>query len=182
MSTSVILLCEDSQTDMFLRRFFRCRFGRQFRRRIHSVPFSGGIRSGEQHVRERFPDQLRLIRGRRGAVLIAVIDADMESTEARRTQLQQQCAVQGIEAPQASDPFLLLVPRRNIETWFRYLGGHEFDETTRYPHLRREADCEPLADRLYDMCHEQQKLAKPAPASLVEACRAYPRLTRLLQR
>ena len=133
-------------------------------------------------MREKFPDQLQLIRGRRGAVLVTVTDADKESAEARRTQLQQQCAVRGIEALRASDPVLVLVPRRNIETWFRYLGGHEFDETTRYPHLRREADCEPLADRLHDMCHRQQMLAEPAPASLVEACREYPRLTRMLQR
>ena len=75
-----------------------------------------------------------------------------------------------------------MVPRRSIETWFHYLSGHEFDETTRYRHLPREADCEPLADRLYDMCHKQQKLAEPAPASLVEACHEYPRLNRLLQR
>jgi hypothetical protein len=133
-------------------------------------------------VREQFPDQLQLVRDRRGVVLIAVTDADTESTEARRSQLQKQCAVRGIKALRDSDPVLVVVPRRSIETWFRYLSGHEFDETTRYRHLRREADCEPLADRLYDMCHKQQKLAEPAPASLAEACRAYPRLTGLVQR
>ena len=182
MSTSVVLLCEDLQTDMFLRRFLRRRFGRGFRHRIHSVPFAAGSGSGEQRVREQFPDQLELIRGRRGVVLIAVTDADKESTAARRMQLQQQCAVRGIVALRASDPVLVVVPRRSIETWFQYLSGHEFDETTRYRHLRREADCQPLADRLYDMCHKDQKLAEPAPASLVEACREYPRLTGLLQR
>ena len=186
----MVLLCEDLQTDMFLRRFlrrrfgrrFRRRFGRRFRRQIDSVPFAAGSGSGEQRVREQFPDQLELIRGRRGAALIVVIDADTESAEVRRTQLQRQCAVRGIEALRASDPVLVVVPRRSIETWFHYLSGHEFDETTRYRHIRREADCEPLADRLYDMCHKQQKLAEPAPASLVEACREYPRLTGLLQR
>ena len=134
-------------------------------------------------MREQFPDQLQQVRDRRGAVLIAVIDADTESMEARRRQLQRQCGERGIGALRDSDPALVFVPRRSIETWFRYLSGHEFDEKkTRYRHLRREADCVPLADRLYDMCHEQQKLAEPAPASLVEACRAYPRLTGLLQR
>lgn len=182
MSASVVLLCEDLQTDMFLRRFLRRRFGRGFRRRIHSVPFAAGSGSGEQRVREQFPDQLQLVRDRRGVVLIAVTDADTESAEARRTQLQQQCAGRGITAVRDSDPVLVVVPRRSIETWFHYLSGHEFDETTRYRHLRREADCEPLADRLYDMCHKQQKLAEPAPASLVEACQEYPRLTGLLQR
>lgn len=182
MSASVVLLCEDLQTDMFLRRFLHRRFGRQFRRRIHTLPFAAGRGSGEQRVREQFPDQLQLVRDRRGIVLIAVIDADTESTEARQRQLQRQCADRGIAALRDSDPALVVVPRRSIETWFQYLSGHEFDEATRYPHLRREADCEPLADRLHDMCHKHQKLAEPAPASLVEACQKYPRLTRLLQR
>ena len=182
MSASVVLLCEDLQTDMFLRRFLRRRFGRQFRRRIHSVPFAAGSGSGEQRVREQFPDQLQQVRDRHGTVLIAVIDADTESTEARRRQLQRQCADRGIEALRDSDPVLVVVPRRNIETWFHYLNDHEFDETTRYRRLPREADCEPLADRLYDMCHKQQKLVEPAPASLVEACKEYPRLKRMLQR
>ena len=70
---------------MFLRRFLRRRFGRQFRRQVASVPFAAGRGSGEQRVREQFPDQLELIRGRRGAALIVVIDADTESAEVRRT-------------------------------------------------------------------------------------------------
>ena len=178
----MVLLCEDLQTDMFLRRFLRRRFGRRFRHEIASAPFAAGRGSGEQRVREQFPDQLELIRGRRGTALIVVIDADTESAEARRTQLQRQCAARGIAALRDSDPVLVVVPRRSIETWFQYLSGHEFDETTRYRHLRREADCQPLADRLFDMCHKQQKLAEPAPASLVEACQEYPSLTGLLQR
>lgn len=182
MSASVVLLCEDSQTDMFVRRFLRRRLGRRFGRRIHSLPFAAGRGSGEHRVREQFPDQLLQVRDRRGVVLIVVTDADTGSTEARRKQLQRECADRGIEALRDSDPALVMVPRRSIETWFQYLSGQEFDETTRYRHLRREADCKPLADRLYDMCHEQQKLAKPAPASLVEACEEYPRLKRLLQR
>lgn len=181
MSARVVLLCEDAQTDMFLRRFFRRRFGRRFRRHIASVPFAAGRGSGEQRVREQFPDQLELIRGRRRAALIVVIDADTESGEARRTQLQRECAARDIKALRDSDPVLVVIPRRSIETWFRYLGGHGFDETTRYPHLRSEAACKPLADRLHDMCHTEQKLAEPAPASLAEACREYPRLTRMLE-
>ena len=177
----MIVLCEDSQTNKFLRRFLRRRYGRRFGRRIRTLPIAAGSGSGEQRVREQFPEQLELIRGRRGAVLIVVIDADTLSTSVRRRQLQQQCAERGVEPLRDSDPVLVVVPRRNIETWFHYLNGREFDETTRYRHLPREADCEPLADRLYDMCHKQQKLAEPAPASLVEACQEYPRLKRLLR-
>ena len=146
-----------------------------FRLRLGVDPVSNGCVSSS-------PISCRWFGTGGGPVLIAVIDADTDSTEARRTQLQRQCAERGIEALRVSDPVLVVVPRRSIETWFHYLSGHEFDETTRYPHLRREADCEPLADRLFDMCHKQQKLDEPAPASLVEACREYPRLTGLLQR
>ena len=181
MSASVVLLCEDLQTDMFVRRFLRRRFRRRFGREIHSVKFAAGRGSGEQRVRELFPDQLEQIRGRRGAVLIVVIDADTVSTSVRRRQLQQQCADQQVEGLRPSDPVLIAVPRRNIETWFHYLRGHTVDETTRYPRLRKEDDCKPLADRLHEMCHKQQKLAEPAPASLAEACQEYPRLKRLLK-
>ena len=72
MSASVVLLCEDLQTDMFLRSFLRRRFGRRFGRQIGSAPFAAGKGSGEQRVREQFPDQLEKIRERRGAALIVV--------------------------------------------------------------------------------------------------------------
>lgn len=73
----IVLLCEDSQTESFVRRFLK---HRNFKARdINTLPLPDGRRSGEQWVRERFPAELQAIRGRQGAYLIVVTDADAET-------------------------------------------------------------------------------------------------------
>ena len=176
VSTKIVLLCEDKQTDVFVRRLLG---QRNFSRRdIKTRELAAGRGSGEHWVRKQFPRELKAIRGRREAFLVVVIDADTGTTAARRCQLSEECRKCGIAGPGTDDRVVVVVPRRNIETWFRYLGGDEVDETTRYPKLRRERECRPHADRLYEMCHEAQKLVKPAPPSIREACREYQKMTR----
>jgi len=71
---TIVLLCEDKQTDSFVRRFLK---HRNFKYRdIRTVSLSAGSGSGEQRVREQYPRQLKAIRQRKQAYLIVVIDAD----------------------------------------------------------------------------------------------------------
>ena len=176
MRTKITLLCEDLQTDVFVRRFLS---HRNFRSRdIFTCPLPDGRQSGEQWVRTRFPGELKKIRRRRQAFLVVVIDADGGSTGGRHTQLEQQCRKDGVETRKPGDPVAVAVPRRNIEAWFEYLRGKPVDETENYPRLRRETDCKPLADRLHVMCHERQRLDEPVPPSLREACEEYRKLKR----
>lgn len=171
----VISLCEDLQTDVFVRRFLRRRFPRREFRPLVPPP---GSQSGEQWVREQYPDQLRAIREKKKAYLIVVIDADNGTTSRRRAQLDAACDEKKIPKRKASDPVLMVVPRRNIETWLAYLGGATVDEDTKYRGLQHARDCGPHANRLYAMCHEAQRLDEGAPPSLREACKEYPRLQR----
>lgn len=172
---NVILLCEDMQTDVFVRRFLK---RRNFRGRdVRTLPLPDGSGSGEQWVREQYPRQLRAIRQRQGACLIVVTDADVHSTEFRRAQLDAECDEKGIPRRNEGDRVLVIVPRRNIETWLAYLAGGEVDEETRYPRLDRERDCVRHAEELFRMCQKKQRLREPAPPSLREACDdEYPRL------
>ena len=171
----ITLLCEDSQTDAFVRRFLK---RRNFRRRdITTLPLPAGGQSGEQWVRTRYPAELSAIRRRRRACLVVVTDADTGSTDARRAQLEAECKQQKIPPRENADPVVVVVPRRNIETWLAYLGGTSVDEVTVYPRLSRERDCGPHANRLYDMCRGE-RLAEPAPPSLREACDEYRKLRR----
>ena len=172
----ITLLCEDAQTDSFVRRFLKRRKIRA--RDIHTLPLPGGSQSGEQWVRQQYPDQLRAIRRRSHAFLFVVTDADTSSTEDRRAQLEAECKRHEIPARGANDRVLVLVPRRNIETWLAYLGGAEVDETARYPRLKRERCCEAHSKNLFRMCNEAQKLDEPAPPSLREACEEYRRFQR----
>lgn len=177
VSAKVILLCEDSQTDVFVRRFLSRRNIKN--RDIFTCPLPDGEQSGEQWVRTRFPEELKRIRRRQRALLVVVIDADVGSTGDRHRQLEQQCREAGVRRRTPEDPVIVAVPRRNIETWFEYLRGNPVDETIGYPRLRKERDCKPFADRLHDMCHEQQRFDEPAPASLREVCEGYGKLRKL---
>ena len=175
-AVSIVLLCEDSQTESFVRRFLK---RRNFKSRdIRTLPLADGERSGEQWVRERYPAQLRAIRGRQRAYLIVVTDADAGTTEALRRRLDEECGQEDVQVKTVDDPVIIAVPRRNIETWLAYLQGTQVDEVTVYPKLKRERDCEEHAGSLYRMCHEEQKLTEPAPPSLVESCGEYGRLAR----
>ena len=175
VSVRVVLLCEDRQTDSFVRRFLSLRSFAS--RDIDTRPLTEKG-SAEQLVRKRYPKELKAIRVRRNAFLIVIIDADACSTDARRAQLDEECERQGIPKRMPHDPVIIMVPRRNIETWLEYLRGEEIDETTAYRKLRRESDCAPLARELYRMCYQEQKLAEPAPPSLLEACQEYQKLKR----
>ena len=70
---------------------------------------------------------------------------------------------------------IILVPRRNIETWFACIDGESIDETLEY-RAWKSTNPRPLADKLYRMCHEDQRLRDPAPPSLEESCREYRKL------
>ena len=173
---SVTLLCEDSQTDAFVRRFLR---RRNFRpREIRTLPLPHGSQSGEQWVRARYPGELRVVREEREAYLIVVTDADSNSTEIRRAQLEAECDRQGVPRKNDGDRVLVIVPRRNIETWLAYLDGSNVNECDQYRKLPRAGDCDVHARRLYAMCHETQRLREPAPPSLREACEEYRKLRR----
>ena len=175
MSVRIVLLCEDAATNTFVRRFLR---RRQFKARdITTLPIPHGSQSGEQWVRQKYPSELKAIRSRQDAFLIVVIDADTHTTQARRSQLDGECNTQKVPARKTEEPVLIVVPRRNIETWFAYLDGESVDEKKEYPR-RKPTEQRSFADKLYRMCHEDQKLRPPVPPSLAESCQEYPKLAR----
>ena len=131
---------------------------------------------------ESYPRQLKVIRRRRQAVLLVVLDADNSTTTDRKAGLDQECVRQNVTPRSPKDPVIIMIPRRNIETWFQFLEHKTpVDETTIYQKLRLESGCHPLADELHRICHERQRLPDFAPQSLKEACLEYPKLTRFLR-
>lgn len=172
MSAKVVLLCEDAQTDSFVRRFLRHRNIRH--RDVFAKPLPHGAQSGEQWVRTQFPKELKAIRARQGAWLVVVIDADTRTTTETLDWLNAECRTNGVTSRTPEDPVVVAVPKRNIETWFEFLKtGKRPDEEHRYPRLKRVGDCHALATKLFRMCHEEQKLPPSAPPSLAAACSEY---------
>ena len=173
----IILLCEDRQTDSFVRRFLR---HRNFKERdIKTLPLPHSSGAGDQWVRKQYPEQLKAIRNKRDAYLIVVIDADVGTINDRHRELATACREKGIPSRDKKDSNVLhIIPRRNIETWLAYLDGNNVDESTVYPKLKRESHCKEHAENLHNMCQSDQRLREPAPPSLQEACNEYHKLQR----
>lgn len=185
MSASIILLCEDQRTNTFVRRFLKSRNFRSRDINTLPLPFETTQGAGEQWVREQFPKQLRAIRGKERTVLLVVTDADVGTTANRRARLDRQCDTNKVRRRQPTDPVIVAVPRRNIETWLWHLEtGEAVDQTHDYkPQFGtlNSARLNRLADELHRMCHRLQHLLPTAPQSLREACLEYPTLTRVLR-
>ena len=179
----ITIRCEDLQTATFIRYFFMQRGwkGHDFR----VLPLPGGTKSGEQYVREQFPRQIRAYRSRCNHIssiaLVAAVDADTLSISKRRQQIESACSDSGIASPAKNERILLVVPKRNIETWRVYLQGVTVNERDQYPKLRgRESECLTEAQRLHDMCLRNELVPVPPP-SLETCCRDFERFWELIK-
>ena len=172
--TSVVLLCEDQQHAVFVRRLLREMGWTHSNMRTEFL--SPGSGSAEQFVRERFVKELaeyRRVRNRVSATLVVMIDGDRLGPARRRAELKDACQSQGVAFLESAERVLIAVPTWQIETWFAYLDGEDVDETKRdYRRLSRPRDCERHVDKLAEMCR-RNALRSPAPRSLVSACDEY---------
>ena len=172
-AVDIVILCEDIQTEIFVRAFLKRRG--YSARQVHTEKLPNGTQSGEQWVRQSFPGQLQAIRKRERAVLLVFIDADTYTLDQRRAQLNDACREVKVPVRTITDRVLIAVPKRNIETWFAYLRGNVVDELTAYDKYKpnEKAKCHSQAEYLHDLCFKEQKLRRPAPPSLKEACEEY---------
>jgi len=173
-TAQVVLLCEDRQHEVFARRFLK-KIGWETRRlRVQLSPPGQG--SAEQFVRKRFPHELGAYRSNRHRVakaLIVMIDGDAKGVSGRLRDLDDACHSEDIVPRTEHERVAVFVPTSNIETWLAYLAGESVDETRKdYARLGRERECQRHVDVLCAMC-AQGSLRKPAPPSLVAACKEY---------
>ena len=175
-SVEVVVLCEDRQQEVFIRRFLQRR-GRE-RHVFRSLISPAGRGSGEQWVRERFPRELqahRSQRGRRDAWLFVAIDADAQSVADRVNAFSQACRDAQIPFRTQDEPVVFVIPKRNIETWLAYLRGTSVNEVDAYPKYENESDCKTQVDKLDVLCR-RQKLEPDPPPSLDIACKEFRRI------
>jgi hypothetical protein len=166
-----IVLCEDTQHDVFARRFLE-REGYETRD-IRVVKAPGGLGAAEQFVRRRFPEELTAYRSRPNQLLVVLIDGDNVGVEERKRELARACREASVQERTGSERVVILVPTWNIETWFAYLDGQEVVEgRSNYPRLPRERNCKRHVDILAGMC-KQRRLRVPVPPSLEAACSEY---------
>ena len=159
MSRPCVLLCEDQQQAVFVRRFLKKK-GRHVSRIDFADPGKG---SGEQHVRGKYPKQLADARKKKRA-LIVMIDGDNLGADKRMRQLEEECQKQGVAARGKKDAVAVFVPEAAIEDWMHYLDGGTKGK------LQRKRDCEPAVQKLSAICEKGGKLPGDFPPSLSRAC------------
>ena len=172
-----VLLCEDLQHEVFVRRFFK-KYGWDTRWwRVERAPPGRG--SAEQFVRKQYPAELADFRrlGRQEIALVVMIDGDERGLAGRRKDLLDACQSAGVEPRAPSERVMVFVPTWSIESWIAYLNGQDVEESKHYPRLARESDCQPHVNALAEMC-SKQALRAPAPESLRVACDEYRRFSR----
>jgi len=165
-----VILCEDLQHEVFVYRFLK-QTGRADVRRVTVRRSPKGRGSGAQFVLDHFAGEVEAYRRKSqhlSLCLIVVIDADILSVEDRIRQLEESLVITGLPRRTAEERIIILVPRRNIETWIRYLDGHGFDETTSYPKLSQESECIPAVKGLAEVY--PHGIRDDAPDSLQRAC------------
>jgi hypothetical protein len=176
----VVILYEDTQQQTFIRQFL---IGQGFdRTKIRLLKPPAGKGAGEQHVRKRFPRELKEYRRNRNRVqnaLIVAIDADIGDVAGHVRELNESCEQNGVDPRQNDDRIMYVIPRRNIETWLAYLSGRAVNEKDTYPRLSAQRDCQRQVDRLAEMCKKGKLEANPPP-SLEKACEEFKRFRRLM--
>ncbi len=150
-----VILCEDLQTQVFIRRALIQRGVNP--RRIQSVALPSADKgAGDAYVVKHYPEQARAHRSqaaRSQAALIVHTDADPANTVvARIGRLDAALVAAGMPPRGPEERISYLVPKRNIETWIHfYLDGPPIDESTEYSKYRgHESDCWPAANAFSD--------------------------------
>ena len=169
------LLCEDTQHDVFARRFLE-KWGWNMRQ-IKPIKAPGGRGAADQFIRSHFPRELQELPSQHGNVsLVAIINGNRYGLPGRLAQLNEACDAACVPRRRPNESVFIFVPTWHIETWIAYLDDEAVMEDKRdYPRLRRERDCKRHAETLVDMCRAGQ-LREPAPPSLSAACWEYERL------
>jgi hypothetical protein len=169
----IVLLCEDSQQESFVRHFLEDMGWNTREIRLVKSPKASG--SAEQFVRVNFPVELKRYRQRNqraASSLIAIIDADLKDLQGRMSELKSECDDQHVKFREDSEAIAIAIPKRNIETWIHYLNAGDADEITDYPKLDSPRNCKSAVNRLTDLCRTTG-LPQDVPSSLKEACIEY---------
>jgi hypothetical protein len=129
----IVILAEDLDKINFVWHYLK-RKGHHTRN-IRAVSCPQGRGSGEQHVRERYPTEVRYYRSRsarRRASLVAVTDADTKTVAERYAELETSLTKAGEVGRQPAEAIACLIPKRHIETWIYCLLSGHVDEITDY--------------------------------------------------
>jgi hypothetical protein len=134
--SQTILLCEDRVQASLVRLYIGCCGLNTNEPCLHPIIASEQVRGGNVGwVLREFPRQLEACRKRQTrakTLLIVVADADSLGVDERYRDLTRALQGAGLEAIAPSDPIVVLIPKRHVETWIHTTTGQPTNETDDY--------------------------------------------------
>jgi hypothetical protein len=162
----IIILAEDRQHSCFVRKLLEA--GNFDVSRVRERISPPGRGSGEQYVREQYPNEIAAYRSKKSYMqvcLVIMTDADIMLVAQRKSTLTP--------APLTGEKVAMLVPKRNIETWLHHLRGHAVNEEDVYPRQELPSHCSDEAHTMVKMCRN----GTTRLPSMADACTELKRLT-----
>ena len=152
-----VVLSEGKRDYDFVKKFLEEFFGKRTADVKRSNTVVKGVGSGEQQVRNFFPKELSTLRkkGHRNSALVVITDGDRFTVEERRAQLI------GSEFVLHSDRVLIVVPCRNLESWFAWIDGEHQNEQFDFKNRYRKAKPMKYGKKLASICREQRQINFP---------------------
>jgi len=175
-----IILAEDAEQQNLVRRYLeRCGHGAGIRLAPPAAKGPGG--SGEKYVRDEYPRQVRACRSslgkRASTLLVVIVDADMETTQRRASQLSDALNTASMDERVADEPIVVLIPKRHVETWIRALLGSQVDEVTDYKNPRpAPPEIRQAAEELHQWTRPNAVPGNTSPPSLTAALSEWKRI------
>jgi hypothetical protein len=169
-----IVLAEDREQQNLVRRYLE-RCGHDTRNlRFEPLPAKTSGGSGEKYVRDHYAEQVRACRSSLGkkasALLIVIVDADSKTTAWRASQLSDELKAADVPALSDSEPIVVLIPKRHVETWIRALVGNAVDEVTDYKRpVPTPPEIRNAAAKLYNCTRPGANLPAGYPPSLADS-------------
>src|SRR5579872_147940 len=147
---NIIILSEDQEHENLIRRYLQ-RAGHSDRS-FRPVARPGNRLCGSQHVRERFPEQVKECRGtlgrRASCLLIVITDADNLTPPQREQTLHAEIQQAGHGPVAQTEPIVILIPKWQVETWVKCALGQTMSEED------RDSDRPPVdADQIKKAAH-----------------------------
>lgn len=176
--SQVIVLCEDIQQRVFIYRYLTGVGHSRYVIRVRPLPDGRG--AGEAYVKSLFVQEVKVCRQRNSHTatwLVVIIDADLQTCNARRQELMERLTEDCVAPLSSSDPVVIFLPKRNIETWIRALSSEAVDEVTAYQKFQGgERRCWAAVDFLVDRVRNGAGPIETWPPSLRDSYESFVRL------
>ena len=174
--SQIILLCEDDPQESLVRYYLKQCGQNTDPPYLRPFNASRQVHGGNvQWVLQQFPRQLMACRKRHvshtNTLLIVVADADKLTVQSR---LAGFIATPPVDP---SDPVVILIPRRHIETWIRSARGDSVNETDDYKKPEpQKSEIRDAARQIFAWSHGQPKPGSACVQSLLSALQHWRRL------